>query len=181
MVDVYGNIYKAPATTLNSYSTTYYKVPVDGFADEKGNKPDFNKITQMRIYPDTNVVGGCFWFDEFGFTNDSPYISSITSDIIATGVSSEADAITVDFINNNGENKEFTLIAAIYNKTDMSLYDIALKTGEVTAENISITLDNIVLPEEDKENYMLKFFIWEDGENMLEHKCEYYLPAVVNY
>lgn len=182
MVDVYGNVYKAPAVTLTTYDTTYYKVPVDGFADEKGNKPDLNMITQMRIYPDTDVVGGCFWFDEFGFKNDAQYISSIVSDFITTGVNAETDSVTVNFVNNAGTTQTYTIISAVYNKRNMKLYDIQCTTDNITADKLSITLNGITLPEANKDDYMIKFFVWDGDANLMdEHYCEFYLPATVDY
>ncbi|MDD4688428.1 MAG: cellulase family glycosylhydrolase [Eubacteriales bacterium] len=181
MVDIYGNEYKSPAVTLDSYATKYYKVPVDGFVDSDGNAPNFNQIAQMRMYPQTDVVGGCYWFDEYGFKNDAQYLDNITSNFINQGVNAQTGSVTAQFVNNAGTDEKYTILAAIYRKSDMSLYDIKNFTGNITANSLSLTLENITLPE-DKENYMIKFFIWNgDGSSMSELNAPMYLPAIVNY
>ncbi len=182
MADIYGNVYKAPPITLDSGDAKYYKVPIDGFADANGNKPDLNKVNKIRIYPETDVIGGCFWFDEYGFKSDEQYISSIVLDFITTGINAETDSVTVNFVNNAGSTKKYTVIAAVYNKNGMKLHELKYVTEDITADKLSITLSGIEIPEENKEDYMIKFFVWEgdiDAQN--EHYTPLLLPAIVNY
>lgn len=181
LVDALGKEYRAPAVTLSGYDTAYYKVPVEGFVDENGNAPDFSKITQMRMYPDTSVTGGCFWFDEIGFKTDKQYIADVESGFITEGIHTQNNTVTVTFKNNGGTAETHTIIAAVYNKDNMSLYDVKYLTGTIDSENLSLSVPSISVPE-DKDNYMVKIFVWDGSiEDMNSHDGSMMLPITVDY